>query len=307
MFYSEYSDYSPSQILDDTYILIAKKILELAHTDESKKKLKELLYEGGFEKFSVNLGNQDYIPKHKDSPMIEAERRLNYAYFFAQNPEAMNVIVENNILLYHGTQINALPNILKYGMNSVDELTQKGIDISTGEEWSRIAGKRNFISFTNSVDVAIKYAGNTGLNKNSEKTEFGITLGIAPEALEELMAVSVHSDIPEIGIINHVPLEYIQLLTVPKEKVDFIRKLVGDMHIKVVGADMDDPFYLMDMREKVEYLMNSKKAEYNKPREYTREDMRNVTKSTKLSKIIDLFKFNKNRSDRGKQYGTNSR
>lgn len=53
------------------------------------------------------------------------------AYVLATYPETFEVLSENNIDLFHGTNINALPDILKYGMNSLQELSNKGITVST--------------------------------------------------------------------------------------------------------------------------------------------------------------------------------
>lgn len=88
----KYSEYSSERIVNDTYKALADKILDLAITDDMKEKMSAILYEGGFDGYGVNLENRDYVPQHKDSPHLEAERRLQYAYLLAKNPEAFEVM-----------------------------------------------------------------------------------------------------------------------------------------------------------------------------------------------------------------------
>lgn len=311
LFYYKYSDYSSEQVMNDSYKQIAELIQKLATTEEVKEKINSILYEGGFEGFSVNLDSREYIPGHKDSPSHEAERRLQYAYFLAKNPEAFDAMIKNNTNLFHGTKIDALPSILKYGMNSLAESANRGIDVTTGEEWSRIPGKnRKFISFTDSIKVALGYASLSSKNKENRDSSFGVMIGIAPEALEELDAIAVDSDVVEIGIMDHIPLNNIKVLTVPKEKVDFVSKLVGELDIQVVGAEINDPFYQMNRMQKIEYLMSQERNQPSILKEYNKEDMQKVAKTAKLSRIMRLFENVKNkfsRKDRGNQYGEDGR
>lgn len=297
MFHFEYSNYSPETIINDGYNKMAEMILEKASTDDLKEKLYDIIYKGGFNEFTINLGYEDYIPLSKDSPFYEGKRRIDYAYFFANNPEMLNVMEESNAILLHGTKIDALPSILKYGLNSFNESMKNGIEVSTGEEWSRLEAKRSFISFTNSLSTAIHYS---SLNNREGSSSFGIILGISPDALKQLDAVSVpnHMSEPEIGIKNHIPLEYIKTITVPKEKVDFVQKLVGDRSIEVLGADIEDKFYSMNNSQKQEYLEDPESFKETKPRDYDREDMQKVAKTRILSRIRNFFnKGKENRTD----------
>lgn len=310
-FYYQYSNYSEQQIQTEMYKQVAELIEKLATTDEMREKINGILYEGGFGDFSVNLDKSEYIPGHKDSPYDEGERRIQYAYFLAKNPEAFDAMIKNNTNLFHGTKMDALPSILKYGMNSLAESANKGIDVTTGETWSRIPGKdRKFISFTDSLSVALRYSAMGSENIENNDNSFGIMIGMAPEALEDLDAITVDSDVIEIGIMNHIPLDHIKVLTVPKEKVDFVKKLVGEREIEVVGAEMNEPFYQMNKREKIEYLMNQERSQLSISKEYGQEDMKKVAETPKLSKIMQLFENVKNkfsRKDRVNSYGEDGR
>jgi len=305
---SKYSEYFEHQIVDDTYKQIAEQILLLVPEGRYKQQLIGILYEGGTGNFSVNLSGIDCVPRHKDSPELEAERRLNFAYLFARNPEAMQVVMQENSILFHGTKSQVLPSILKYGLNSVNESNKNGIDVTTGEEWSRRGGKRAFVSLTNCIEIALEYA--AGRGKDNEFNSFGIMLGMNPEDLKDMETISVFSDISEVGVLNNIPIEYIKTLTVPKEKVQFVEKLIGDIPINVIGMDMEDPFYIMPMGEKLNYLMNSRHERLNTNKEYTKDDLQNMTKKMKLSKIFNLFNFRENFSNEkngGNRYESMSR
>jgi len=55
----------------------------------------------------------------KNNPHLERKKRVAFAYLLATNPETFEMIDKNNINLFHGTNANALPNILKYGLITV--------------------------------------------------------------------------------------------------------------------------------------------------------------------------------------------
>lgn len=233
---NSYSVYNQDQIVDNRYKQTAEKIINLVSQDEHKQTLRGILYEGGFDEFSVNL--PEGIRMNRDNPRLEAIRRLEFAYLFAHNPEAMEVIIQGKTTLFHGTKAEALPSILEYGLKSGADANKVGIDITTGEEWSRINGQqRSFISLTNEPGIALGYAG-AGNNN-----DFGVILGMNPERLKELDFVTVSSDMPEVGVMDNIELGYIDTIIVPKEKVDLVKELVGERPIKVVGMDMEDPFY----------------------------------------------------------------
>lgn len=138
----------------------------------------------------------------------------------ATHPETFEIMTKHNINLFHGTKFDALHNILNYGMNSIDELSKKGITISTGERWSRTNGKRDFISFTDDLDTALGYASIQNSQDKQNSSDFGILIGISSDDVKQMKTCSVHSEVPEIGVMNNVPLEYIKFIAKIKELME---------------------------------------------------------------------------------------
>lgn len=257
----------------------------VAPNQEAKNKLFEILYEGcynGFT-FSTNMSN-------KDNPWIEIQRRISMADLFLRNPSTFEKIVENKINLFHGTNANALPSILKTGMNSIDESQRDGIDVITGENWSRMNGKRNFISFTDVLDLAEDYSTLTPSISN-KKLSFEVVIGTDVNEALKAGTTTVHSDIPEVGIRNKLPLESIKFIGVPSSKVKFVRKLVGNSDIIVMPIDgLYDKFYYVDeMRisifpDKLEKM----KQELNKKRKdkiFSKKEIEEVSRKRMLPNI----------------------
>ena len=207
----------------------------------------------------------------------------------ATNPETFDILLQNNINLFHGTNIEALPNILKYGMNSFDELSKMGIDVLTGEEYSRERKGRSFISFTDDLDTAIGYAGVSPIYKDQkEDKSFGILIGISSDDLRKLGTCRVLSDIPEIGITSNIALENIKFIGVPESKVQFVRKLVGDKSITVASVDLDNKFYYIEDNfyiddEKAEDFIKGKKQEESTI--FRNEDVQEIARERKISGI----------------------
>jgi len=83
----------------------------MAKNDKVKEQMEAILYEGGYGNFSVNTGLT------KNNEFIERKKRIGYAYILATNSETLDILARNNINLFHGTNANALPNILKYVLN----------------------------------------------------------------------------------------------------------------------------------------------------------------------------------------------
>lgn len=173
MFYSKYSDWSPEEIMSEDYENLCKHLLSMAKDEKIKSRMQGILYEGGYDGFLVDTGLT------RNDPCMERKRRIGFAYLLATNPETFDIMVNNNINLFHGTNANALSNILKYGMQSVDEQAKKDIVTSTGEEWSRIGGKRSFISFTDDLDTALDYASCYNSKANIYEQTFSILIGIS--------------------------------------------------------------------------------------------------------------------------------
>lgn len=214
------------------------------------------------------------------------------AYLLATNPETFEIMASNNINLFHGTNANALPSILNYGMKSVDEQAGMGITTTTGEQWSRIQGKRSFVSFTDNIDTAIEYSALKPSSSNQKEMSFGVLIGISSEDIKQMKTCRVHSDTPEIGI-QEVPLEYIKFIAVPKSKVKFVSKLVNLDRTIVVPIELDERFYYIDDYEI--YFDEQKANEITERRKRTgqsfgSEQVKKLAQGRKKSEIVDLYK-----------------
>lgn len=256
------------------------KILEL--------KWNGILYEGGFGNFSVN--GSSYMERevlYKDNPITESKKRLNMAYLLLKNPQMIEVIEKNNACFFHGTNANALPSILKYGLNSVDTSMENNISVSTGEEYSRVNGKRSFVSLTDCLDVSLTYA-NIQPNDNhsiNSLLNFGVVIGTSFENMEGVNFSKVHSDISEIAVTGNLPLDNIKFLAVPDDKVEFVRKMVGQKDIKVVSMNMRDPFF-----NKLNILEQSNENLEKQPYPtYSKTDVKPLVNGRKTSKIREIF------------------
>ena len=245
-------------------------------------------------------------------PRTERGKRVAMSYLLATNPETFEIIIKNNINLFHGTNANALPNILKYGLNSVDEISERGLTVSTGEESSRIGGKRKFISFTDDIDTALCYSSLSPVKDEQENLSFGAVIGISSNDLEQMQTCVVQSDIPEIGIMNNVPLEYIKVIAVPKNKVKFVRKLIDDDKIIITPIDTDEKFYYINCLGEIVFDDEEAKkiVERQKQNEkvFNCEEVHKMAKGRKKSGIQGLYeKFFKKLIVKERNYEQDSR
>lgn len=206
------------------------------------------------------------------------------------------MIFQNNANLFHGTNANSLPNILKYGMNSVDKSSQENISVLTGEKWSRVDGHRNFISFTDDVGIALKYSSLTpDKAKEDNLFSFGALLGISKDVLSRIRKCEIHSDLPELAIKDHLDLEELKFIAVPEAQVDFVKKLVGNQQISVISANFYDQFYnCQNKPQMIDYLSklleHSKETEINTvPPVFSKQDMQQVSGNRKMSKIKSVY------------------
>ena len=230
----KYSYFTIDQILETCfeYEDIYNRLLALLTDERRKEQLRQIMFDGGIGEFSVSTS----LCK-KDNPAIDARRRIELAYMLVRNPELFDRLLEQKINVFHGTNINALPSILEFGMHSLQDSERLGIYVSTGEEWSRNESKkRSFISFTDDLYTAEKYAAIDSTEKK-KKESFGIILGTTTEDINSERVCSVSSDVPEIGVMNHFPIEKIRFIIAPPSKVEIIRQMVGDRPIEVLGMN----------------------------------------------------------------------
>lgn len=248
------------------------------------------MYEGGFDDFTVNSD----IRGIRNNPEIERKKRMDMAYLLATNPESFDLMYKNHINLFHGTKGNALPSILKYGINSVDESEKKGIHVTTGEEWSRRTDEnRSFVSFTDVLSIAENYASITPSKETQGAESFGVILGISSNNLNKLKTCTVDSYLPEIGIMDKVPIESIEMIAVPKSKVKFVSKLTEGSQIKVVPIDLEDKFYYIDdcgciYFDHKEFEKFTQKRE-NEERIFNTDEVAQMAKGREKSGILKIF------------------
>lgn len=237
---------------------------------------------------------------YKNNPSIESKKRLNMAYLALNNPDMMEVLQKNKTCFFHGTNANALPGILKYGINSVDTSKENNIPVTTGEKWSRIDGKRNFVSLTDCIHTALRYADRLPIEENDTNTllNFGAVIGVSLEDMKDIRVESVMSDLSEVGVRGNLPVDHIKVIAVPEDKVEFVKKMVGQKDIEVVSMNIRDEFYYRDRWELLNYLEQRKEAseQVQQPEIiYSKEEVRTVVKERRTSKIKDIFSALKNK------------
>lgn len=235
-------NYRVEQIRDalKNYQDICNIFFDLASDDKMRETLEEVLYYGGCNGlvFNTELGN-------KDNPFLEGKRRISMAYLLIRNPETFYYFVQNKINLFHGTNGNALPPIIKYGLTSFDESEKRGINVTTGESWSREPSGRDFVSLTDILSVACFYS--AAKPDSDESLNFGIVFGVSFSDIAHMGRCYVSSDVPEVGIRDKVPAENIKTICVLADKVPFAQKVVKGSNVKVLAMDdMEERFYYID-------------------------------------------------------------
>lgn len=276
-------------------------LLTLADNEEIKEKLMEILYSGSYKGFYFCSN----ICTH-NSPYNDARRRLSMACIFLHNPDTFEFLVNNKINIFHGVNANALPSILEEGLKSYDNLIKNGINVSTGESWSRMGNGRNFISFTDVFDVASDYSSFSSTEKNI--LSFGAVIGTTVQDINNSKRQFVGSDLPEVGIRDEMPLLNIKVIGVPSEKLAFVKKLAGNSNVTILPMDninnklfyADEDWHSIIINEEV--LNKLKLRQESKPKEFSINEMyylavtRKLSKMKKtISKFKNSFRYKKNK------------
>ena len=288
----KYSNFTTEQIMENTnYLEICKIFLELTNDSEQKNTLKDILYLGGHKKYSISSKIVS-----KDNPLIEIQRRLSMAYLLLRNPQTFDVLSQNKVNLFHGTNANSLYSILKYGLNSTQESQNLGISVTTGEKWSRMNGTREFVSFTDVLEIAEDYSTLKPTDINSDLS-FSIIIGTTVEDVTKIERYRIASDIPEVGVKNNLPTENIRTICVPSDKVEFVKKIVNNKEIEVLAIDdIEEKFYYMDDLGSIyidDYLLNEVKnnlTKTNTNKTFEIEEIEEVTLTRLLTNIKNQFK-----------------
>lgn len=234
----KYSDYTAEDIFNTdrkNYKKICEIFFGMAKDEETKRQLEGILYNGGFDDFSIN------IEECRNNPILEARNRIAYANLLVTCPETFKMIKDNNITVFHGTNSNALPNIIKSGMKSGKDLTKEGVSVITGEQNLIKDVQRSFISFTNSFDLANDF----GILE-PDNYSFGVMIGLTDEVLKRQKRSAIGSDYPEIGIYNSIPKEDIKFIGVPPDRVEFVKRIVNDENVIVAPVNFGERFYYFE-------------------------------------------------------------
>ena len=72
------------------------------------------MYYGKYESRDIAFSKRG----NKDNDEMEMKRRISMAFLFVCNPDTFVFLVTNHVNLFHGTNGNALHQILKYGLQS---------------------------------------------------------------------------------------------------------------------------------------------------------------------------------------------
>lgn len=262
---------------------------DFAQDDNMKNELNKILKEG-------KIGNNG-LGAHflrKDNPRIEAQRRISMAYLLVNDRDTYEYLKENHINIFHGTNANALVGIAKYGLQSVDKIIESKREVRSGEAWSRIKGKRSFISVTDVFDIAWNYM-------QIDPKSFSAIICTSDEKMVEdnIKTCPVSSDVSEIGIRDELPLGTIKCVLVPKDKVDYVKVLFSDTNIQVLGlSNIDTRYFWFDdfmgcqfnAGEYEKYKAN-RLEEKEKISKVTEEDLKENASSRTRSKMQEIYNW----------------
>ena len=158
-----------------------------------------------------------------------------------------DLMAKNKINLFHGTNGNALPSILKYGVSSIYSSQQEGIDVITGEVSTRLEKPRGFVSFTDVLDIAIGYSTLSVSGEVNDELSFPVVIGTTKDDVIETGTYRISSDVCEVGVGKKLPKERIRMICVPSDKVNIVKKIVNNEEIIVAGIDdIESMFYSIE-------------------------------------------------------------
>lgn len=262
---------------------------DFAQDDNMKNELNKILKEG-------KIGNNGLGARFlcKDNPRIEAQRRISMAYLLVNDRDTYEYLKENYINIFHGTNANALVGIAKYGLQSVDKIIESKREVRSGEAWSRIKGKRSFISVTDVFDIAWNYM-------QIDPKSFSAIICTSDEKMVEdnIKTCPVSSDVSEIGIRDELPLGTIKCVLVPKDNVDYVKVLFSDTNIQVLGlSNIDTRYFWFDdfmgcqfnAGEYEKYKAN-RLEEKEKISKITEEDLKENASSRTRSKMQEIYNW----------------
>ncbi len=283
--------YNPKDIKD--YDRACSYLLSLCKDNKELKVMNELLNDGSYNErklFSDDNFNM------KGNSYIEAKKRIGMAMLLLTNPETFNILMENNIVYFHGTNANSLPGILKNGICSASKINNTGENVKTGELSTNKNKGRNFISFTDVLDDAVDYSFIKPNEKNNIlNLDFPIIFGTTKDSLDKYKLLSIPSDLPEIDVIDSFSLNDIRIIMVPSDKVDYVSNMLSSTTIKIMPIDVlkDKTFCYVDYRynNKI-YIFQDKYEDFKKKRNL---ELRASLSNSNYQEIADFEQNNVSR------------
>ena len=287
-----YSDYTTEQVIKSVinYEDVCTKLIDLGKDEETKRKLGEILYNGGFDGYRVSTTFQI-----RGNPNTEAKKRIAVANLLIRNPETFEFFRANGINLYHGTNANALSSILYNGLKSHSKSKAEGINVITGEASTRYNHERSFVSLTDVLDLARGYA-TLHPQGGEEQLSFPVLFCMNEASIKGYIQCWIDSDLPEIGIKDGIAPKDIIAVCVPSEKVEFVKKLASETGIEVLAADgFDESFYYVDEFEEVlineeKYKALKDKSEPKKQESFSLKSLKELACKRKFKDIIVMLK-----------------
>ena len=298
----EKQNFNINQMMDiPNYKTLCECYFSLAQNEEIKEYLKMILYEGKF--------NNQFLCTNKcqiDNPNIEASRRLSIAHLLISNPDTAKALFSNRISFFHGTNGNALPSILKYGLYSGNRSSNEGIDINTGEFISKTNNHRKWVSFTDSYETAHQYSCLSPQNSYNSELSFEVILGTTEEDILVSNRVWVPSDVPEVGIKDSFPKESIRMILVPSDKVSFVKKIAENDSILIMPMyKLEDKFWYTDESNIIYYseemFINYKNTKQSK--KFNSKDLKELSNTRLIKNIKEITQKIRALFERSDQYG----
>ena len=279
------ANYSIDQIRKSIkgYEELCNAFYKMCEDEKTKQEMENILINGvvGDHLLATGLAN-------KDNPSLEGERRISMAKLLLSNPETYKYFKDNNISLFHGTNANALPSIVTYGLKSHYKSEELGLNVNTGETSTRMVNKRKFVSFADILDLAEDYATLSPTN-SIDNLNFPILFGITTEDAKKNKVVTISSDICEIGVMNELPPEDLKVVCVPSEHLEFVKKLVRG-RIEVLPIDYFgryfyyiDDFIPMNIDYKKMYELKEKQKQER--RKFSFDEFKKLSFTRTIAKI----------------------
>ena len=289
----KYSNFSPDNFKYSKYLELIDSMMKVSGNEEDRKRIFSIMTEGGYDNNTINKAS--YL-MNRNNPGIEARKRAGQAYLLSRYPDTFYELVRRDICLFHGTDSNALPSILTNGgLKSFGLLEKERIEINSGEASTRqyrtSQSSSDFVSITDDLETIYEYA--TG---KRDKSSFGVVIGIELGALKNLRTIKVQSDCVELGIKEQIPLEMISFIGVKQDKVDFVKRLVGQRKIDVMPMpiEFDEKFYAIEPEgfiytdhDKLERLIN---CDINKKKSFGIDSYKDLGQKISLGKMLDTLK-----------------